>query len=116
MCIVLGGSILGCQKQDPIEVKILKWVEKADPKTDAQIALSKGDHRLRAVYGLTVTIPGTDPKDFQSYKQNYGTNEIEGTTDARMNGEHGRLIIKAREYAEAYNLYILREYKPENRP
>ena len=106
-------SAFGCHRQDTPEVQSLRWLEKADPVVDATTALAKGDHRLRAVYGLGVTIPGTDRMAFESFKQNYGINEIAGTTDALLNGEHGRLVQLAIRYAEIYNQHIIRAYKPK---
>ena len=101
--------VLGCHKDAPIEVRELRWLETADPLVDAKAALSRGDHRLRAVWGLAVTIPGTDEKDYDSLVRDYGINQIQGTTDGLVNKEHGRLVEMAYRYAEAYNRYVLRE-------
>jgi len=113
---VLVTLAIGCHKQDPVEVQELRWLETADPIADAKSALAKGDHRLRAVYGLTVSIPGTDSKDFESFKQNYGIYEIAGTTDGLRNEEHGRLVLMAIKYSEAYNQHIINAYKPLAHP
>lgn len=103
---------LGCHKNTPVEVRELRWLETADPLVDARAALSRGDHRLCAVQGLTITIPGTDEGAFEILKRDYGINEIEGTTDALANEEHRRLAEMAYRYAEAYNRYVLGEYRP----
>jgi hypothetical protein len=105
-----------CQKQEPAEVKILKWVDTADPIVDYKAALARGDHRLLAVRGLIVSIPGVDSVDSEFYRQNYGVREIEGTTDGLVNHEHGRLVQKAIDYAKAYNLMMVHAYKPKDRP
>ena len=112
---VVAISILtavGCHTEEHSQVQSLRWVEKADPITDAKKALSNGDHKLRAVYGLTVSIPGTDPKEFDSFKQTYGLHQIEGTTDGLINEEHGRLVRMAISYSETYNRHIINNYKP----
>ena len=114
--VLLVGSNVGCHKQDPVEVQELRWLESANPIADARVALSKGDHRLRAVYGLTVSIPGTDRKDFDTLKRIYGISEITGTTDAFQNAEHARLDQLATSYAETYNRQIMSVYKPQAQP
>ena len=113
---VLVTLAIGCHKQAPVEVQELRWLETADPIADARTAMAKGDHRLRAVYGLSVSIPGTDRKDFDTFKQIYGINEIEGTTDSLHDEEHGRLVLMAVKYAETYNQHIISAYKPQVHP
>ena len=113
---VLALAPLGCHKQDSEAVKNLKWLDSSHLITDVKTALSKGDHRLLAVRGLTISIPGTDPKDFQEYKIKYGIRELEGTTDALTSNEHARLVQKAIDYSMAYNMCIIHDYKPQNQP
>jgi hypothetical protein len=105
--VVLMTPIVGCHRQDPKAIQSLRWLEKADPIADAKKALAIGDHRLRAVNGLTVSIPGTDRKDFDSFQRKYGINAIEGTTDGLINKEHRRLALMAIKYSEIYNRQIL---------
>ena len=116
VAVLLVISAIGCHKQDHVDIQSLRWLEKADPMVDAKKALSIGDHRLRAVYGLGISIPGTNSKDFDILKRNYGINEITGTTDAFINEEHHRLAQVAIKYSEVYNQHILNEYKPQARP
>jgi len=101
---------------EPQVIQELRWLDGANPVADAKAALAKGDHRLRAVHGLTTIIPGTDRKDFSSLEKKYGINPISGTTDGLLNDEHGGLVLLAAEYAEKYNRYIINEYKTESRP
>lgn len=103
---------LGCHKVDPPEVRELRWIETADPVADAKAALAKGDHRLRAIRGLGITLPGTDSMALERLYRDYGINEIEGTTDSFENAEHHRLNEMAYRYAEVYNRQILQGYQP----
>jgi len=90
-------------------VETLKWLEAADPVSDATNALKQKDRRLRAVFGYTLLIPGTDPGKFMEYRKNYGLNPIEGTSDVIENKEHAKLNNLAIEYAKLYNGTILSE-------
>jgi len=112
---IMAISGVACRKQDPEEVKILRWLDKANPVEDAKAALAKGDHRLRGVMGLTLTVPGIESMESGYTLIDYGVKEIDGTTDGLINAEHGRLVSKAREYAETYNRYIVQAYKPKSR-
>jgi len=111
----MAFSGAACRKQDPDEVKILRWLDHANPVEDAKAALAKGDHRLRGVMGLALTVPGIESMDSRYTLVDYGVKEIDGTTDGLINAEHGRLVLRAREYAEAYNRYIVQAYKPTSR-
>ena len=117
LLIVMMFSLIGCSQLEPQEVKSLSWVETAtSPGTDAVNALSKGDHRLLAVRGLSISIPFTDPKDFDRLSERYGIKVIEGTTDALKNQKHRILVGKAIDYAMAYNACIIHYYKIPNKP
>ena len=113
---VVAVSGIACNRNDSAEIKLLKWVETADPITDSKAALAKGDHRLLAIRGLIVSLPGVDSLDTDYYKQQYGVKEIEGTTDGLVNHEHRVLVQRAIDYAKIYNLMIVRGYKPNVRP
>jgi len=93
---------------DPSEQ--LRWLYKADPENDAKDAIAKSDFRLRAVYGYTLTVPGIKG-DHTKYKEIYGINPIEGTSDFLQNEEHGKLNALATKYAEKYNRIILKHKK-----
>jgi len=92
-------------------IETLKWLETANPQTDAINAVNNNDLRLRAVYGFTLSIPGTEPSKVMKYKASYGINPIIGTSDTIENKEHGRLIKLANEYAKQYNGIILKHGK-----
>ena len=113
---VLALSVFACQFRESEEVKVLRWVEKADPIADVKAAISRGDHRLLAVRGLTVSLPGTDRNDLPRYEAAYGVKQIEGTTDGLVNQEHGRLVQRATDYAKAYNLFMIHECKLQGLP
>lgn len=95
---------------DPVEQ--LRWLYKANPEKDAKEAIAQGDVRLRAVYGYTLVVPGIKG-DYTKYKETYGLNPIEGTSDFIQNEEHGKLIKLATKYAEKYNRIILKHKKPK---
>jgi len=114
--ILLGAAFLsalaaGCGHRVPQEVRVLRWVEHADALQDAKAALAHGDHRLMAVRGLGVRIPGTDAREFESLERSHGIREMEGTTDALIDQEHHRLVQLAVEYAATYNRHVLRQTK-----
>ncbi|MDO9289515.1 MAG: hypothetical protein Q7T83_12090 [Thermodesulfovibrionales bacterium] len=91
---------------DPAEQ--LRWLYKANPEKDAKEAIAKGDLRLRAVYGYTLTVLGIKG-DYTKYREIYGINPIEGTSDFLQNEEHGKLNALATKYAEKYNRVILKK-------
>jgi hypothetical protein len=109
-------SALGCDFHESEEIKVLRWVEKADPIADVKAAISKGDHRLLAVRGLTISLPGLDDGDLSRYEATYGVKQIEGTTDALVNQKHGQLVQRASDYAKAYNLFMIHECKLQGLP
>ena len=113
---VLAAPGLACHKGESSEVKTLRWVQTADPSVECKAALARGDHRLLAVRGLVVSLPGVDSLNTEYYRQNYGVREIEGTTDALVNEEHHRLVQRAIDYAKAYNLMMVHAYKPKGHP
>ena len=90
------------------QIEQLRWIEKANPTTDAEAALKKNDHTLLAVQGYTWVIPGTDESKKFEYKSRYGVRVIQGTSDAVINKEHLRLIRLATEYAANYNRHLLK--------
>jgi len=85
----------------------LRWLEEANPIQDARQASNQGDHRLRAVYGYTLVIPGVNEKEHAEYRNKYGVNPIEGTSDSLINDEHARLNKLAYDYAMQYNKIII---------
>lgn len=104
-------SLAGDKNQKSIDpVEQLRWLYKANPEKDATKAIAKGDLRLRAVYGYTLSVPGIKG-DYTKYKETYGINPIEGTSDSLQNEEHGNLNALATKYAEKYNRIILKQKK-----
>ncbi len=89
------------------KVALLKWIESADPIKDAQDALEINDHRLMAVYGFVLTIPGVQPDKYIQFKEFYGVKPIKGTSDHLANDEHVRLNKLAIAYSLEYNKIIL---------
>jgi hypothetical protein len=108
ICLVLPSS--GCR--EPSQVKKLRWLHQANPTADADTAIARRDYRLRGVYGLTLSIPGTEPSMKFELEKRYGVNPIEGTSDNRVNQEHSRLIELAHSYASTYNRRITSKSNP----
>jgi hypothetical protein len=107
------AALAGCKPPpDAAVVAELTWVERSSPIADAAKTLAMGDHRLIAVYGLALDIPGVDPTKRQSYRALYGIRQIEGTTDGALSARHAALVKEAREYARRYNGYILDNAPP----
>lgn len=90
------------------QIEQLRWIEKANPTTDAEAALKKNDHTLLAVQGYTWVIPGTDESKKSEYKTRYGVRVIQGTSDTVVNKGHLRLVRLATEYAANYNRHLLK--------
>ena len=109
--IVQPFLVSGQAVKDPIEK--LKWLESADAIANARQAISKKDFRLRAIYGYRLIVPGADESKFDEYREKFGFNPIDGTSDTLLNEEHGRLNRLAFEYAQAYNKEILKFHKSD---
>ena len=100
-------SILVHASDSPSQVEKLRWLEQANPIQDATQAFNQGDHRLRAVYGYTLEIPGVTKEEYVEYKNRYGVNPIEGTSDSLLSDEHAQLNKLAYDYAIQYNKTII---------
>lgn len=88
-------------------IEQLRWIETADPVSDAKKAILVKDFRLVGLDGFTWTIPGVPGNDQFRMRDKYGLRIIEGTGDVISSDEHMRLLGRAREYARAYNEYLL---------
>ena len=110
----LAVSLSNCSKVVPEEIKVLRWVERANPVQDAQQALSKGNHSLRAVRGESLFLPGISYENQVEYRRTYGISVIEGTSDNLNGPEHARLNDMATKYAELYNQYIVTHFNPSS--
>ena len=106
---LLALFIIGCATQsggmDPY-VQKLQWLDAADPQTDAQQALKKGDLRLLGLATHSVNIPGVVKEETLKYETKCGVQLIEGISDVIRSDEHLRLMQKARSYALQYNAII----------
>ena len=105
-------SLSNCSKPVPEEIKILRWVERADPVQDAQVALSRGNHSLKAVRGESTYIPGISDANQVEFRESYGISVIEGTSDNLSGPEHARLNDLAMKYAKFYNQHIVTHFNP----
>ncbi len=96
---------------DP-NVQKLQWLDAADPQTDAQQAIKKGDLRLLGLATRAVSIPGVKKEESYLYEKECGVQLIEGISDVVRSDEHLRLMQKARSYALKYNAIIKTVCKP----
>ena len=105
----------GCASQssnlDPYSQK-LQWLDAANPQTDAQQALKKGDFRLLGLAARNVNIPGVKKEESLKYELKCGVQLIDGISDVVRSDEHLRLMQKARSYALKYNAIIKTRCQP----
>ncbi len=83
-------------------------LKQSNAEADAVSALSHGDQRLLAVYGITLELPGVDD-DTGRLKEAHGVRVLNGTSDAYKNDNERRLNENARQYAATYNRVVLRK-------
>ena len=107
ICLTSPAVTWGDEKQDVImkeeDARVLK-VEHAE--SDAKDAVARGDHRLLAVYGMTLEVPGLS-ENASKLRGRYGLRILGGTTDA-LHGEQDRQNnLNARRYATRYNLVVV---------
>ncbi len=93
-------------------VQKLQWLDAADPQTDAQQALLKGDFRLLGLATRSVHIPGVKDGERLKYELRCGVQLIDGISDVVRGDEHLRLMQKARSYALQYNAIIKTRCQP----
>jgi|GEM_PF-488485 len=111
LSLLVTGCATGSGDVDPY-VKQLQWLDAADPQTDAQQALKKGDFRLLGLATRSVTIPGIAKEEMLKYELKCGVQLIDGISDVVRSDEHLRLMQKARSYALQYNAIIKTRCKP----
>ena len=90
----------------------LQWLDAANPQTDAQQALKKGDFRLLGLATRSVNIPGVSKEQSMKYELKCGVQLIDGISDVVRSDEHLRLMQKARSYALKYNAIIKTRCQP----
>ena len=101
--LLLGFSLVS------YALDIYDFKEPKDPKRDVAEAINRKDFRFYAVDGYASgMVPGTDQYGVDSdIILLYGKQTIAGTTDAIDSDSHAELIEHAREYASAYNKFLL---------
>ena len=102
---LLSACAMTSNPIDPSVQKLL-WLDAADPQTDAQQALKKGDFRLLGLAARSVNIPGVSQDETLAYEEKCGVQLIDGYSDVVRSDEHLRLMQKARSYALSYNAII----------
>lgn len=111
LSLLVTGCATGSGDVDPY-VKQLQWLDAANPQTDAQQALKKGDFRLLGLATRSVNIPGVAKGESLQYELKCGVHLIDGISDVVRSDEHLRLMQKARSYALKYNAIIKTRCKP----
>ncbi len=111
LSLLVTGCATGSGDVDPY-VKQLQWLDAADPQTDAQQALKKGDFRLLGLATRSVNRPGVAKGETLKYELKCGVQLIDGISDVVRSDEHLRLMQKARSYALKYNAIIKTRCKP----
>ncbi|MFT5138056.1 MAG: hypothetical protein ACI8XV_003104 [Arenicella sp.] len=106
----IGGAIilgvfalllfLSMKSQPSENVEKLRWLYQANPIEDAEAAHQQGNYSVKCVLGYTLVCPKANSL--------FKTEIIEGTSDALDSDEHFKLNLKANQYAEAYNLHIMK--------
>jgi hypothetical protein len=89
----------------PDPVAQLRWVDQADPKADLRRNIEKHDTRFLVFNGISSNMRPGLASDTRVAK--HGTRLLEGTTEAPINEEHARLVLKAVKYAGEYNDLLL---------
>ena len=77
--------------------------------------LNAGDTRFVGIYGFTCTAPGVQESELNLLRI-HGVKCLAGTSDLIESREHLRLIRKARDYAERYNLTLIERLRHTNAP
>lgn len=86
-----------------------EWHELAVPEDDAALALENNDFRLLAFALRTTNVPGVQPGQIQTYREQCGLRYLKGFGDVvRSTEDLGRMKL-AREYALRYNTVITSE-------
>jgi len=111
IAVIITGCATYSSDLDP-HVIDLQWVDAADPQTDAQQAIKKGDFRLLGLATRSVNIPGVSKADTLKYEIKCGVQLISGISDVVRSDEHLRLMNKARSYALKYNAVIKTRCQP----
>jgi len=86
--------------------KKANWVDYADPKADANMAIDKGDMRLLAFANRVINFPGIDASLHDSLKDSCGYRVLPGTGDMLRVGQSTERLTKLRKYATLYNQQI----------
>lgn len=123
--LTLGGVIMGCTSisEDQIEIRHTdtttqsnekasvipdnsNWLDYADAKADANIALEKGDTRLLAFANRALNLPGIEPSLHKKLMDSCGYRVLSGTGDMLIMGEKPEHRSMLRAYAKIYNQQV----------
>jgi|KBSSwiStaDraftv2_1062776.scaffolds.fasta_scaffold418286_1 hypothetical protein len=88
-------------KAEDVRHLLVKQAENA-----AKSAISRGDRRLLAVYGLTLEVPGVRD-DVIRLRSQYGLRILKGTSDVIKGPRDRQMNLNARKYAIQYNRVVI---------
>lgn len=112
--LLLGVFLTGCQTEQTMRtsepstqeqqtIERLVWVETANAKQDAEMAITKGDTALLALATRGSNLPGIPVEDRETLASRCGTKQLHGTGDMVYNDRHLKLLQQVHRYAEEYN-------------
>jgi hypothetical protein len=112
---IVALATVACQRSASIpktspEAEQLRWLDTADARADFRDHVERQhDARFISIYGLSfVSEFGiAETPETQELTHKHGSRHIYGTTDIITSTEHERLLRKASEYAQQYNLLLL---------
>lgn len=93
----------------------LAWIDDANAEKMAARDTAQGRFRFFSVCGYACFVPGVGTTNAKHCFSKVVVQHIEGTGDAYTSDEEGRLIVKAHNFAEKYNLLVESHLKRENK-
>ncbi len=114
LCIPLSiYTIYANENKTDILKNELETLNIDNPKQDLTTKIGRDDFRFIGLYGYAQYFPGIKENDYEFIKK-HGTLMFEGTSDVIESEEHSKLIQKAKQYAETYNITLLNHLKKHN--
>lgn len=90
---------------DAVQAKDLSWLNYADPKADANLAIEKQDFTLLAFAGRVTSIPGIS-NDAANLQRECGYRLLSNTSDAIKSENELQLRKKLYQYAATFNQLV----------
>jgi hypothetical protein len=92
-------------EDDDIRSKELNWLNYADPKADANLAIEKQDFTLLAFAGRVTSFPGIESES-SALQQQCGYRLLANSSDALKSENELKLRKKLYQYAATYNQLV----------